>query len=430
MDREMISDALNEIRDDYLLEAAQSYPAGGPGKERHMKVSVRKILRTVLIAAALAGVFGATAYAAGWIGTKAIVIEDGRPVYDYERTEDGTWQETEYPNGAHFSLTQPQEIPEGLDCAAAEKLKANSAAWAEWTAYRAARPTPQYPAVFDQPEDGPFTEEIRNEDGSGTLRFYSKAPEMGADGQPAYDPESLVEERTVTAEDYSALEAYGEAMDANMRFENEGKYDFNYGCWNAGDEAKLEEIAAQYGLSLRGGSTILWSWETVKESRDRYDAEHGTVSPPLDFSGPQWLSNAELTARIAKECCHGDFFYETPVGFDKFYYFDEGTFCVSWYYELPSGERVTCYGYNSVYSTLSSGYEVTDMAEDLSAFSERSHIAPDGTEICILRSGDAAYLYVYLDRSFFCEHVAGASNMSDADLDAIADAICYSNIGK
>ena len=47
-----------------------------------------------------------------------------------------------------------------------QKLKANSAAWAEWTAYRAARPTPQYPAVFDQPEDGPFTEEIRNEDGS------------------------------------------------------------------------------------------------------------------------------------------------------------------------------------------------------------------------------------------------------------------------
>ena len=253
---------------------------------------------------------------------------------------------------------------------------------------------------------------------------------MSGFGTDIYVPESLVEERTVTAADYTALEAYGEAMDANMRFENEGKYDFNYGCWNAGDEAKLEEIAAKYGLDLRGGSTILWSWETVKESRDRYDAEHGTVSPPLDFSGPQWLSNAELAARIAKECCHGDFFYETPVGFDKFYYFDEGTFCVSWYYELPSGERVTCYGYNSVYSTLSSGYEVTDMVEDLSAFSERSHIAPDGTEVCILRNGGSAYLYVYLDRSFFCEHVEGAAALSDADLDAIADAICYSNIGK
>ena len=424
MNRNVLSDALGSIRDDFLLEAARSYPAGEPGKEKHMKVSVRKILRTVLIAAVLVSVFGATAYAAGWIGPRAIVIEDA-PVYDYERGEDGTWQVTENPDGAHISMTQPQQLPEDLDPAIREKLEAKEAAWAEWTAYRSTRAFPEPPAVFMHPEGAFWNEELPQEDGTVTLRFYNKEPEIGPDGQPVFDPGALVEERTATPKDYAALEEYSAAMDAIARYES--KYDFNYDCSSAEDEAKLEQIAASYGLRLRHGGNVLWSGETCRTSEEWQNEAHG-VEVHNDFSGPQFLSNAELTARIAQEVCHGDFFYETPLGFDKFYYYDEGSFGLSWYVVFTPERQVTCYVYNASYGTLNSGSEIGSVADDISAFTERSHTCPDGTVITVLRSPEQSYFYVYLENSYLCGHIGGS--LSESEEDAVLDSVCWSNIGK
>ena len=127
----------------------------------------------------------------------------------------------------------------------------------------------------------------------------------------------------------------------------------------------------------------------------------------------------------------GSVFYEPPAGFDKVYYYDEGSFGLSFYLEPPSGAgQLSCYGCNSVYSTLSSGFGVSGWETDLSSFTERRHTAPDGTELTILSNGSDAYIYVYLEDSFFAMHVYGEGSLSDADVDYAADAINYSNIGR
>ena len=149
------------------------------------------------------------------------------------------------------------------------------------------------------------------------------------------------------------------------------------------------------------------------------------------ISGAGFLTNQQLAEKTAEMGCAGNIFYETPVGFDKVYWFGEGTFCVSYYVDLPSsGERVTCYGYNSMYSTLSSGYEVVAPELNLDSFSEYSHTAPDGTELNILFNGRKAYIYVYLENSFFAMHIRSENGMTEEDVNYIADTLNYSLIGQ
>ena len=179
------------------------------------------------------------------------------------------------------------------------------------------------------------------------------------------------------------------------------------------DADKLEEIAAKYGLKLRKGHQLLWSSETT------------------GMSGAGFITNQQLAEKTAEIGCAGNIFYETPVGFDKVYWYDEGTFCVSYYVDLPSsGERVTCYGYNSMYSTLSSGKEVINWERNLDAFTQRSHTAPDGTELSILSNGRDAYIYVYLENSFFAMHVHSEEGVTEEDMNYIADTLKYSLIGQ
>ena len=154
--------------------------------------------------------------------------------------------------------------------------------------------------------------------------------------------------------------------------------------------------------------------------------ELGKTTPHLVVMDAD-LSKSTMTAEFGNS---GSVFYEPPAGFDKVYYYDEGSFGLKFYLEAPSGAgQLSCYGYNSVYSTLSSG-GVMSWEADLSSFTERRHTAPDGTELTILSNGSDAYIYVYLEDSFFAMHVYGAEDMSDADVDYAADAINYSNIGR
>ena len=61
------------------------------------------------------------------------------------------------------------------------------------------------------------------------------------------------------------------------------------------------------------------------------------------------------------------------------------------------------------------------------------HTAPDGTELTILSNGQEAYIYAWLENSFFAEHVNGGLievELTDEALDDIADMLIYSRIGK
>lgn len=380
-------DRILQYMDDELLEEALS-PAAG---KRAKGGSGKRVYRTLLIAAIIASFMVTAAYAAGLLDFRALLLEDTLEIDGQELSK--------------ISLTQPQAVPEETESAVtqenalkdadelAEKLAASEAAWAEWEDYR-------YNGVV-LPEAFSFVKEkscglivTENDDGSVTVEIIDN-------GESEF--------MTVSAEEFEQFEAWGERQSGDTY----GDYDFNYHVHSQEDADKLEEIAAKYGLKLRKDHQLMWSSETT------------------GMSGEQFLTNQQLAEKTAEIGCAGNIFYDTPVGFDKVYWFDEGTFCVSYYVDLPSsGERVTCYGYNSMYSTLSSGKEVINWEEDIDSFAQRSHTTPDGTELTILSNGINAYIYVYLENSFFAMHIRSEKGITEEDVNYIADGLNYSLIGQ
>lgn len=380
-------DNILQYMDDELLNQALAPAAGKKTKARQGK----KVYRTLLIAAIIASFMVTAAYAAGLLDFRALLMD---------KTVEIDGQEF-----SRISLTQPQAVPEETETAGAqenalkdadqleEKLAASKAAWAEWEDYR-------YNGI-GLPEAFSFVKEkscgllvTENDDGSVTVEIIDN-------GESEF--------MTVSAEEFEQFEAWGERQSGGTY----GDYDFNYKVQSQEDADKLEEIAAKYGLKLRKGMQLMWSSETT------------------GMSGDKFLTNQQLAEKTSEMGCAGNIFYETPAGFDKVYWFDEGTFCASYFVELPSsGEQVSCYGYNSMYSTLSSGGEVINREQDLDSFTQRSHNAPDGTELSILSNGSDAYICVYLENSFFAMHIRSENDMTEEDVNYIADTLNYSLIGQ
>ena len=372
----------------------------------------RKRFRTVLIAALITSMFAAGAYAADFMGMRAIRIQDGEDKEEENYVNlNGEAKVNRSTDSAKISLSQPQEIPGEMDPAIAERVANSRAAWSEWSAwieeYR-----PKLPEVFEAPEKGMMFFEAA-EDG-GCAIVIKKYPEWDyKSGEPrpeAFDhPEAweVVETRAATAEECRQQEEYMNSLRCEY-----GEYDFNYGVFDQQSAEKLEETAAKYGLKLRRGCTLAW-----EENKN--------------YSGEGTLSKEEIIQQIIGAGCRDNPFREMPELFEKVYYYDEGSFCVSTYVNLPSsGEQIGVYAYNSMYGTLSSGEEAFTTEENISGFVARTHVTPDGTEVTILRNGDSAYIYVYLENSFFNQHVCGTEDMTDEDVDYIADMIAYTNIGK
>ena len=245
MNRDQILQLLEAVDDRFLTESTRFDPAQRP-TERSAHMKSKRILTFALAAVLLLGL-GAVAYAAGWIGPRAIVLE-GRSAYTAQRQEDGSVSVTDNPAGGWVTLSEPQETPEDLDPAIREKLEAKEAAWAEWETYLAQNDwSGRVPAAFVFPEGADASAVEENDDGSFTVVFYENG--------------SVIERRSTTREE---VDAYSAVMDAIMLYE--GKYDFNYHCSSQEDEAKLEEIAAKYGLRLRSAGKILWSGDTCRTS--------------------------------------------------------------------------------------------------------------------------------------------------------------------
>lgn len=427
--------AMNGIHEEDVIMAGKIY------YQQKKRGNARKIIQLTLLAAVLVSLLSVAAYASGFLGSRAIVIPEtaAEPVAASAapaspKVQEGAAEENSAapaetaPQIALVSLTQPQAVPEELDGAVREKVENARAAWDEWQSWRKEN-LPQMPEVFSPVEGAAIVNYVDNGDGSATVSYYGKdALELmqpGTDGgEPDFSAATPIEVRTATAEEMAQREKWLEY--AGLSY---GDYDFNYDIHTAEEAARLEEIAAKYGLSLRKRSTLLWSRETVEESDAEMNAKYGT-DLHTDTSDPRFLSNRELCERVSENACHGSLFREIPRGFDKVYYFDEGSFCVSYDQELSDGRRLRCYGYNSMYATLSSGREVVTQIEDPESFPVRTHTAPDGTELTILQKDNEAFLYVYLPDSFFEMHIWSENALSDADVDAAADNLNYSNIGK
>ena len=424
--------AMNGIHEEDVIMAGKLY------YQQRKRGNARKIIHLTLLAAVLVSLLSVAAYASGFLGIHAIVIPESTaepvaafaapiPAQETKAEETSPAPAEAAPQNALVSLTQPQAVPEELDASIREKVENARAAWAEWQRWRDEN-RPQMPEVFSPVEGAAVVNYVDNEDGSCTVSYYGKEEmakiQYRENEEPDFSAATPIEVRTATAEEMAQREKWLEY--AGLSY---GDYDFNYDIHTAEEAARMEVIAAKHGLRLRRATTLLWSKETVEESEAAWNAANGT-NLHTDTSDAGFLTNRELCARVAEVACHGAFFREIPHGFDKVYYFNEGSFCVSYDQTLSDGRRVDCYGYNSMYATLSSGYEVVTRIGDPAGYQARTHTAPDGTELTILQKDMEAFLYVYLPDSFFEMHMESESALSDADVDAIADNLNYSNIGR
>lgn len=411
MNRRNLSRVFNAIEDTYIEEALLASPqkaAAEKGmhtmnKKTYTHRHTKRII-TFALAACLLLALGAAAYAFDLFGLRAIKIEDGTTPQKLERNPDGTAEWVDNPDGARVSITQPQDVPEELDPAIAEKVKNSELAWAEWDTWRREHAV-RVPEVFMPPEGTCYSNETENPDGSVTIEYYSDTA-LNENGRPVIDEnglfvfEGLIETRTATAEEYAEYLRSLELI--NVGFVG---YDFNYHVQTQEMADKLEEIAAKYGLNLRHSITLL--------SQDFGD-------------NPSGLPLKEMHAKVNEIC--GGFFRTLPTGYDKVYYFDEGTFCVSFYATENYSAGPSCYFYNSPYSTLSSGREVVGRIDDVNALTQRTHTAPDGTEVTVIRSSKDVFAYVYLENSFAEAAIHNIDGLSDADIDKIIDMVNFSAI--
>ena len=402
---------------------------------------------------------GVTAYAAGLFGTEALEIKD--PFVTPQKLEIGKngwgYMVDNAENGAVFSITQPQDLPETVSPEVRERIENNRAAWEEWEAwFQENRLT--MPDVFNPPENSSKSDLRENGDGSWTLVFSrpnktrdelydwgveieevrvnspSKAAEMEEEYQ-AYllNPDNwiLLEERVVSAEEKERYDIY---RSVQGKFQ-EG-HDYYYHVQTPDQGKKLEEIAARYGLSLRGEQVTLFG------RTDEYYQVHKRPDWMTDELYKQEVQSSigsptrENLAVISRQCCRGDLFLTPPPYVDHLYWYDEGTFAVDFTWVTDSGMLAECYLYNSMYATLSSGHELFDEIEDISSYTSRSYLTRDGTEVTILESNhlnawgwhDASYLFVYLDDSFLVVKIHQEEGLTSEELDQIADSIQYSVI--
>ena len=426
--------SMGGIDDDIIMETgAAMYGAAGSARSGDTRTYRRSYRRVIALAAALAALLalGAAAYATDFFGLRAMRVEPERAActpYKIEEQPDGTREAVPNPDGAVVSLTQPQDAPDDISPEVRERIENSRRAWDEWTAWREEQdPTVEYPAVYEPPKDAGGFREEENPDGTYTVIFMNPVPVYDESGTKilGFDDEE-VETRTATAAEHEQMYKY---MEQQARMSIPG-YDFNYHVKNETAAAKLEEIAAKYGLNLRHEQTLLFSGETRRAMDEKLNLPHQALD--------EERTNQELADIITEKFCTAPFFCTVPSGFDKLYYYDEGTFCVC-FYAAPGdavGDKVSCYAYNSPYSTLSSGDEVNSEINDVSAVVTRTHTAPDGTELTVMRSGnniDKVFAYVYLEKSYFTVTVhppRDGSELTDADVDAALDMINYSAINK
>ncbi len=386
-----------------LLDAAQALGlTEGPSV---LPLRRKKLLRTALIAAVLLSLLGVTAYAADFLGLRAMFLPGSQEMaYRAVDAPDGERLLTEAPDGGMLSLTQPMALPEDLDPQTAAKVENSADAWAEWLAWKEEHPFEE-PEVFRPPEGSGFSETTENAGGSYTVSFYEDSRWDEQTGKLV--GAGLIEERTATAEEYAADRKYMEVM-GHLGMEG---YDHSYGvCDEAGAE-KLEELAAKYGLALRRERTVLYP--QTGDSEDGYSLE-------------------TLVELLSEKTCSAPLFRQNPNMIDHAYYFQEGSFGISYsVVDAASGEELSCYACNSPYGTLSSGMELMEMEGDLTAFQARTHTAPDGTELTVLFSEKTAYFYAWLEDSYFAGRIGGLDGSADVEaaVDAVIDAIVFTHIG-
>ncbi len=397
MKREIISQALNALDERHISDAVVFAPASAQSSPEWSSGVKTKRIITLAFVAALIIALGAAAYATGIFGLKTMAI-------DLEQQANIIPENTmsEIPDHTIISVSQPQAVEDTVDAAIREKIENSAKAWAEWEAWRKENGIHR-PEVFEAPDDCAGVGWEENEDGTYAVIFYTF--EETDDENELFNHKLVeMERRVATAEEYEQEMAYIAAKGTGY-----GDYDYNYYVYSQEMGEKLESIAASYELKLRHKAELIL--QNYNGQTDLY-------------------TRGEILEKVNEICAGGKSFFRTePVGFEKFYYYDEGTFAVNFYAGDALRDGVSCYLYNSPYGTLSSGREVINSVRgDVDSFTTRSHITPDGTELTVAQNSTNVCAYVYLENSYVAIDITAPDSLSEAEVDEVLDMVDFSTI--
>ena len=400
--------AINEI-EPRTVEEAMALMSTGEGETKEViylnpsgyhRNTLRRVLMTAAIVALLAALCAA-AYAVDLLGLRALKLDPGDyPVYDYEQQPDGTWIQSEKDEAVTISLTQPQEIPEELPENIKQAIRNTQQATEEWTEFMRSDDS-QFEFLRNQPEGYFRIADTDNGDGTYTIEYQRLT-----DGKWI-----TIDTRTASAADVNEWK---------NGFAGDYKY---YNVRNHIQAQKLEELAAKYDLNLRRDGHIILSGDTSRA----FEEKRGREYKPSEYD----MTNREIERTLAEEICGGEVFSVSPTGYDKVYYYDEGTFAVSFYFdgEDASDGSKNCYLYNSMYSSLS-GNELKDIVFDPDGYTVREYTAHDGTRVTVMTNGNSVYAYAYLEKSFVTMQFWLEDGCTETEVDRALDMINYTKLTK
>ncbi|HIR85819.1 MAG TPA: hypothetical protein IAC00_01630 [Candidatus Limivicinus faecipullorum] len=402
------------------MEQAKAQPS--ERGSRRNKGGGKKLRRTLLIAAVIASFMTVTALASEFYGFGSLVREEREQLMAQEQP-DGSLDSstvTVYDIGQ----TRPYEGPDW----AMEWVDKAQEAFSEWRSYKEEKLEAYYreklPNLKDilTKSDGPGYDGIDVQDnGDGTYTFtlwrYEEdpdnlAPDIFGNMAPAY--KEVLDPATSVTVDQAEKEAFDEEMLRMATLGGYGDYHHIYGVADAEGAEKLEELAAEYGLSLRSGQVTKYAGD---------DSDEG------------------LNQSLGQAVGSGDIYREAPE-FDHYSTFQSGSFQSAANITLSDGRKLSTYLCSTAYGEMVDGWELGGFTvrED-EPMSTRSYTAADGTELTISQNSSQAIVYAYLDKSYITMTMEINSyrspgvpetnfSLDEAAVNYGADFINYKNIGK
>lgn len=404
------------------MEQAKAQPS--ERGSRRNKGGGKKLRRTLLIAAVIASFMTVTALASEFYGFKSLVREEREQLMAQEQP-DGSLDSstvTVYDIGQ----TRPYEGPDW----AMEWVDKAREAFGEWRSYKAEKLEAYYREKLPNLKDiltisdngGPGYDGIDVQDnGDGTYTFtlwrYEEdpdklAPDIFGNMAPAY--KEVLDPATSVTVDQAEKDAYDAEMLRLAQLGGYGDYHYIYGVADAEEAEKLEELAAEYGLSLRSGQVTKYAGD---------DSDEG------------------LNQSLGQAVGSGDIYREAPE-FDHYSTFQSGSFQSAANITLSDGRRLSTYLCSTAYGEMVDGWELGGFTvrED-EPMSTRSYTAADGTELTISQNSSQAIVYAYLDKSYITMTMEINSyrspgvpetnfSLDEAAVNYAADFINYKNIGK
>ena len=404
------------------MEQAKAQPS--ERGSRRNKGGGKKLRRTLLIAAVIASFMTVTALASEFYGFKSLVREEREQLMAQEQP-DGSLDSstvTVYDIGQ----TRPYEGPDW----AMEWVDKAQEAFSEWRSYKEEKLDAYYREKLPNLKDiltisdngGPGYDGIDVADnGDGTYTFtlwrYEEdpdnlVPDIFGNMVPAY--KEVLDPATSVTVDQAEKEAFDEEMLRMATLGGYGDYHHIYGVADAEEAEKLEELAAEYGLSLRSGQVTKYAGD---------DSDEG------------------LNQSLGQAVGSGDIYREAPE-FDHYSTFQSGSFQSAANITLSDGRRLSTYLCSTAYGEMVDGWELGGFTvrED-EPMSTRSYTAADGTELTISQNSSQAIVYAYLDKSYITMTMEINSyrspgvpetnfSLDEAAVNYAADFINYKNIGK